>query len=194
MPGNRGGRRPDPEIDAAIRQAMAELLFERGFEMTFDDVAAQAGVGRTTLFRRYPTKKDLLLAAFSQVSLEQFHIADTGSVRGDLTGTLSDVIRTFDRPEMRMLLRQGFGESCRDPDFTEVFRAVMKRRLDLIAMLVRRGVERGELPPSTDPLLIADLISGVIALRVVNDTPFPDSEEIAALVDGLLYGFARPRS
>jgi AcrR family transcriptional regulator len=170
---------------------MADLLLTHGFEMTFDDVAAHAGVGRTTVFRRYPTKKDLLLEAFSQISLEQFRAADTGSVRDDLAETLGEVMRAFDRPQMRMLLRQGLGEACRDSVFTEVFREVMRRRLDLISGIVRRGVEHGELPASTDAKLIADLVSGVIALRVANDAPLPDPDEITRLVDGLLYGFAR---
>ncbi|MGP3937634.1 TetR/AcrR family transcriptional regulator [Nonomuraea sp. KM88] len=193
MPANRGGRRPDPEVDAAIKEAMAELLFSRGFDMTFDDVAANAGVGRTTIFRRYPTKRDLLVEAFSLVSLERFQVDDTGSVRGDLEEALSRIMREFGKPEMRMLLRQGLGEACRDQDFTGLFREVMERRLDLISMLVRRGVERGELPAATDAALIADLVSGVIAVRVANDTPLPDSTEITALVDGLLHGFAQPR-
>ncbi|MGR6924472.1 TetR/AcrR family transcriptional regulator [[Actinomadura] parvosata] len=178
-------------MDAAIREAMADLLLTHGFEMTFDDVAAYAGVGRTTVFRRYPTKKDLLLEAFSQLSLDQFRAADTGSVRGDLAETLGEVMRAFARPQMRMLLRQGLGEACRDPVFTEVFREVMRRRLDLISEIVRRGVEHGELPASTDVQLIADLVSGVIALRIANDAPLPDTEEIIRLVDGLLYGFVR---
>ncbi|MDP4511786.1 TetR/AcrR family transcriptional regulator [Nonomuraea turcica] len=189
MPTNRGGRRPDPEVDDAIRKAMAELLFERGFDMTFDDVAAHAGVGRTTVFRRHPTKKDLILEAFSQVSIEQFRPADTGSIRGDLYDTLSQIMRVFADPRMRMLMRQGLGEACRDPAFTDLFRAVLDRRLELITVLVERAVNRGELPASTSPLLIADLISGVIAVRVAVDTPLPDPGELTALVDGLLYGF-----
>ncbi|NJP94837.1 TetR/AcrR family transcriptional regulator [Nonomuraea sp. FMUSA5-5] len=190
MPANRGGRRPDPEVDEAIRQAMAELLFERGLDMTFDDVAARAGVGRTTVFRRFPTKRELLVEAFSQVSLKRFHLPDTGSVRDDLCELLTVIMREFGRPELRMLLRQGLGEACRDPDFTGLFRDVMKRRLELISSLVERGIERGTFPPGTDARLIADLISGVISIRVADGSPLPGAEEISALVDGLLYGFA----
>lgn len=190
MPANRGGRRPDPEVDAAIRAAMAELLFERGLDMTFDDVAARAGVGRTTVFRRFATKRALLVEAFSQVSLDRFRLTDTGSVRDDLCELLTVIMREFGRPQMRMLLRQGLGETCRDPDFTELFREVMNRRLELITSLVDRGIERGTFPPGTDARLIADLISGVISIRVADGSPLPGAEEISALVDGLLYGFA----
>ncbi|MEV4114773.1 TetR/AcrR family transcriptional regulator [Nonomuraea sp. NPDC049695] len=185
-----GGRRPDPELDEAIRAAMAELLFERGLDMTFDDVAARAAVGRTTVFRRFPTKRELLVEAFSQVSLKRFHLPDTGSVRDDLCELLTVIMREFGRPELRRLLRQGLGEACRDSDVTGLFRDVMNRRLELISSLVDRGVERGTFPPGTDARLIADLISGVISIRVADGSPLPTAEEIPALVDGLLYGFA----
>ncbi|MEW9555528.1 TetR/AcrR family transcriptional regulator [Nonomuraea sp. NPDC050783] len=192
MPASRGGRRPDPEVDEAIRAAMAELLFERGLDMTFDDVAARAGVGRTTVFRRFPTKRALLVEAFSQVSLKRFHLPDTGSVRDDLCELLTVIMREFGRPQLRMLLRQGLGEACRDPDFTGLFRDVMDRRLELISSLVERGVGRGAFPPGTDARLIADLISGVISVRVADGSPLPGAEEISTLVDGLLHGFASP--
>ncbi|WP_237110650.1 TetR/AcrR family transcriptional regulator [Nonomuraea sp. MG754425] len=177
-------------MDAAIRTAMAGLLFERGLDMTFDDVAAQAGVGRTTVFRRYPTKKDLIVEAFSQVSIERFTSADTGSLRGDLHTTLSQIMQVFSDPRIRMLMRQALGEACRDPAFIDLFRAVLGRRLELITVLIDRAVSRGELPAATSPLLIADLISGIIAIRVAVDTPLPGPDELTALVDGLLFGFA----
>ncbi|MFC5163710.1 TetR-like C-terminal domain-containing protein [Nonomuraea angiospora] len=133
------------------------------------------------------------IEAFSQVSLDRFRLTDTGSVRNDLCELLTVIMREFGRPQMRMLLRHGLGETCRDPDFTELFREVMNRRLELIASLVDRGIERGTFPPGTDAKLIADLISGVISIRVADGTPLPGAEEISALVDGLLYGFATPR-
>ncbi|MEV4756249.1 TetR/AcrR family transcriptional regulator [Micromonospora sp. NPDC049559] len=187
---NRGGRRPDPAVDTAVREALVELLFERGFDMTFDDVAARAGVGRTTVFRRYPTKRELLLDAVGQVTVGQITLPDTGSLRGDLTAGLTQIMRVFDAPGMRVLFRQCLGEACRDPLFTDVLRANLDRRLELITRLLARSVERGELSADTDVAVFADLLSGVIAIRMATDTPLPDAAEISTLVDGLLHGFA----
>ena len=191
MAGNRGGRRPDPAVDSAVREAVLHLLFERGFDLTFDDVAARAGVGRSTVFRRYPTKRDLILDGFAQLTVEQVGAPDTGSIRDDLLAIVGTVMRVFSEPRLRGLIRRAIGEACRDPAFTDVFRGVLDRRLRLIATVFGRAVERGELPPSTDAALVADLLSGIIVIRLSTDTPLPDPDEVAALVDGLLSGFAR---
>jgi AcrR family transcriptional regulator len=237
----RRGRRPDPAVDAAIREAVAGLLFERGFEMTFDDVAARAGVGRASVFRRFPTKRDMILDTVAQMTVAQIEVPDTGSVREDLIGALRGVMRLFDPPSMRPLARRVLGEACRDPAFVDLLRANMDRRLELFRTIFDRAVERGELPATTDPVLMADLVSGLVAIRLATETPLPGRgfspsadpsadpsahpgggtdtdagadtvgadevsaevgaaetdtiqvDEVAVLVDGLLYGFGEVR-
>jgi AcrR family transcriptional regulator len=189
MAGKRGGRRQDPAVDAAIRSAVNELIFDRGVEMTYDEVAARAGVGRATVFRRYPTKRDLVLDAITHVTLERMELPDTGSVQGDFRRAVAEIMRVFGEPRMRQLTRQGLGESCRDEAFRSVLREVLDRRLEMITRLLGRGVERGELPATTDTRTIADLVSGVIAIRVAVGDPLPGEAEAESLADGLLRGF-----
>jgi AcrR family transcriptional regulator len=190
MAANRGGRRPDPTVDAAIRGALAELIFDRGFEMTFDEVAARAGVGRTTVFRKYSNKRNMVLDAITHVTLGQIDVPDTGSLHQDLRTAIAEIMRVFGEPRLRQLTRQGLGEACRDPGFATVLRTTLDRRLEMIAALLQRGVERDELPAATDTRLIADLISGIIAIRVATGDPLPGAQEVEALADGLLRGFA----
>jgi AcrR family transcriptional regulator len=185
MAGNRGGRRQDPAVDAAIRSAVNELIFERGVEMTYDEVAARAGVGRATVFRRYPT----ILDAITHVTLERMELPDTGSVQQDFRRAVTEIMRVFGEPRMRQLTRQGLGESCRDEAFRSVLREVLDRRLEMLTRLLDRGVGRGELPTSTDTKTIADLVSGIIAIRVAVGDPLPSGEAAESLADGLLRGF-----
>lgn len=189
MPPGPKGRPPDPSVDARIRATLKELLFERGLELTYEDVAGRAGVGRTTVFRRYPTKNRLLLEAFAQVSVERLRVADTGSTRTDLCAFLSEVTRIVGTGELRRLLRQTLGEACRDSDFTGLLRAVLDARMELVDTVVDRGIRRGDLPDGVDRPLLADLFSGVIALRLASDAALPDENEVARLVDGVLGGF-----
>ena len=168
-----------------------ELLQERGFEMTFDDVAARAGVGRASVFRRFATKRDMILGAVSQMSLERIEAPDTGSLRGDLLALVSNIMAVFGEPRTRALARFFQGQACRDEAFTDVLRANLDRRLELIATVLGRGVDRGELDPETDATLVADLISGVIAIRLASDRPLPVDAEVDRLVGMLLAGCAR---
>lgn len=184
----RRGRKPDPGVDVAIRDAVFELLQERGFEMTFDDVASRAGVGRASVFRRFSTKRDMILSAVSQMSLERIEAPDTGSLRGDLLALVSNIMAVFSEPRTRALARFFQGQACRDEAFTDVLRANLDRRFELIATVLGRGVDRGEPAPETDTKLIADLISGIIAIRLASDSPLPAEAEVARLVDTLLVG------
>ena len=83
----RGRGRPrDPETDKRITAAAAELMLLRGFDkMTVDDVAAKAGVGKATVYRRWPSKEDLAVAAMQHIYSVEMPDPDTGSIEGDLT-------------------------------------------------------------------------------------------------------------
>jgi AcrR family transcriptional regulator len=185
---NRRGRRPDPAVDQAIREAVLGLLFERGFEMTFDEVAARAGVGRASVFRRYPTKQDMIRDTIAQATVARIDPPDTGSLRADLVTLVTQVMQIFGEPRLGGFARRFVGAVARDATFTELFRANMDRRLELFTTVLDRAVERGELPASTDARLIADLVSGLLVFRLVADQPLPDAAEVETLVDGLLYG------
>jgi len=189
----RRGRPPDPEVDAAIHQAVIDLLFERGFEMTFDEVAARAGVGRATVFRRFPTKREMILRVMAQVSFDRVDIPDTGSLRGDLLALVASVMAVLGEPRTRTLARHFHAEACRDDAFAGLLRTHLDRRLERIAPVFARGIDRDELPPAADTRLLADLVSGMVAVRLATDAPLPDPAQIAGMVDGLLHGFANPQ-
>lgn len=185
MSKGRGGRRPDPAVDEAVRRAAVELLLEEGFELTFDEVAERAGVGRTSVFRRYATKQELVLSAAEQLTIEQIEVPDTGSLRGDLTAMVRAVYRVFGETSTRTLARHALVATLREQTGAVIMHAILDRRLALVTGVLERAVARGELTDTTRARLIADLLSGVIMARMATGLPLPDSDEARALAEAM---------
>lgn len=181
----RGGRRPDPAVDEAVRRAAVELLLEQGFELTFDEVAERAGVGRTSVFRRYATKQELVLSAAEQLTIERIEVPDTGSLRGDLTAVVHAVYRVFGETSTRTLARHALVATLREQSGAVVTRTMLDRRLSLVTGLLERAVARGELAGTDRARLVADLLSGVIMARMATGLPLPESDEADALAEAM---------
>jgi AcrR family transcriptional regulator len=181
------GRRPDPAVDAKIRSAVLDLLLQRGLEVTMDEVAAQAGVGRASVFRRYATKRDMLLDALAQLLDIQVAIPDTGSLAGDLRQVVVDTLAIWQEDRLAALSRQILGETGRDPVVADLVRTSMRNRMARTWPVYERAIERGELRPDSDLWLLTDLFAGLVAYRGLLSLGFPDPDEI---VRSLLYGFA----
>lgn len=189
--GGRGGRRPDPAVDAAIRRATLELLIERGFELTFDEVAERAGVGRTSVFRRYPTKEALLTAVSEQVTIDRMEAPDTGTLDGDLAAAVAMIFGVFSRPEIQALARQSLVAAYRRQEGAFVLHALLARRLELVTRVLEQAADRGEIADAGRAPLVADLVTGVIMARLATDGELPGEEEAAALARALSAA-ARP--
>ncbi|WP_017588976.1 TetR/AcrR family transcriptional regulator [Nocardiopsis ganjiahuensis] len=177
----RGGRRPDPAVDEAVRRAAVELLLERGFELTFDEVAERAGVGRTSVFRRYATKQELVLAAAEQVTIGRIEVPDTGTLRGDMGAAVLAVYGVFGEAATQTLARHALVAALQDQAGSVIMRAVLDRRLEMVTALLERAVDRGEITGTDRARLVADLLSGVIMARMASGQPLPEKEEAEAL-------------
>jgi AcrR family transcriptional regulator len=96
---SRGGRPRDPSRDGVIRAAILSLLAEVGYgALTMDAVAAQAGVGKATIYRRWRTKEDLVVDTIAEISRAQMTPADTGTLEGDLREMLHTVVGVVTGP------------------------------------------------------------------------------------------------
>src|SRR5919205_1595928 len=90
---SRGGRPRDPSRDGVIRAAILSLLAEVGYgALTMDAVAAEAGVGKATIYRRWRTKEDLVVDTIAEVNRAEMPVPDTGSLEGDLRAMLQAVV------------------------------------------------------------------------------------------------------
>jgi len=96
---NRGGRPRDPSRDGVIRAAILRLLAESGYAaLTMDAVAAEAGVGKATIYRRWRTKTDLVVDTIAEVNRVEALVPDTGTLEGDLRMLLHNLVTTINSP------------------------------------------------------------------------------------------------
>jgi len=193
-PGRETSRRPgrprSEQAEQAIIEATLDLFAERGFEgVCVEAVAARAGVGKATIYRRWPNKEELLLAAFGSLK-SPFPEPKGVSVREDLLAMVE--VMCADKADPRKSRRYALllGEGDKYPRLMARYKeTIVQPRRDAMRAVIRRGVETGELRPDTD-VEIAMLTGAIMAQE--KDGTF-DDDFAARLVDGLLQGLSASR-
>ena len=167
----RPGRPRDPQVDRTIIAATLKLLSEQGYGgMSVEGVAAEAGVGKTTIYRRYASKEELVVAAVSSVRDPILTLPDTGSLRADLTGMMV---------QNRAIIQEGLAlmgallvEESRNPELMSLFREqIFRRRRDEAVEVLQRSVARGEVRPGIDPEVAVHAIVGSMFVRCLLGVP-----------------------
>ena len=159
-------RRADARDD--IVEATLALLAERGFQAaTMDAIAARAGVGKNTIYRRWESKEELIADAIGELASEPQPKAATG-LYGLLLEYLRDQERELADPLVGRLLPGILGELQANPEFAAAWadRVVRPRRQAIVAVLTE-AIERGDLREGVDPDVIADLLLGAPFLRLL---------------------------
>ena len=136
--------------------------------MTIEGVAERAGVGKTTIYRRWPSKTELVAEAIGQVRPPSAP-PDSGSLQGDLGGLMREQReRVGTTPGLRRLIPVLLTEATQDPAFLGlVTDGVIEPIRDVMRELVRRGIERGELRPDVDVESLVDLLHAVPVYRIL---------------------------
>jgi AcrR family transcriptional regulator len=169
-PPARRGRPRSEEADRAILQAATELLAERGLPgMSIEEVASRAGVAKATVYRRWPSRGALALDAFLAEFKALQPLPDTGFLRDDLLAALRGWIRAVTRTPAGGVLAGLVAEAQHDPALADAWRArvIGPLRAQHLIML-RRAIDRGELPASTDTEVALDLLYGSAYHRLLN--------------------------
>lgn len=162
-PGGRAAR-----VRSAILSATEELLLEVGYEeLTIEQVAARAGVHKTTVYRRWPTKSELFADAARTSSAENIPIPDSGSLGSDLMLLARSVAAGLDTELDARRARLLVAAAVTSGELERDMAGFWSERLDASAVIVERAIERGELPPDTDPNVIIETIIGPIWVRVL---------------------------
>jgi AcrR family transcriptional regulator len=187
------GRRGRPRSEAArlaILKTTGQLLEEVGFDaLTMEDVAQGAGVGKATIYRRWPTKGLLAFEAFGAQFLAQQPPPDTGTLRGDLLAALRGWIRTVNGTVAGRTLVGLIAEVQRDPALGDAWREGFVRPVrDQHRVLVARGVDRGELAPGTDPEVLLDLVFGSAYHRLLQSHLSLNDRFARAVIDTIISG------
>jgi AcrR family transcriptional regulator len=173
----RTGRPRSADADRAILDATRSALVELGWGgLTMSDVAARAGVAKTTLYRRWAGKNELVVDAIAALFEEQLELPDLGSLQADIRGVVLRFAELLERPAIRTGLMAVVAEATHDDALRlRIREAIVDRQKHLVLLGRCRAQDRGEIPPDPadaadaahDTDLIFDVIAGSVVHRVM---------------------------
>ncbi|MFF2012812.1 TetR/AcrR family transcriptional regulator [Streptomyces sp. NPDC058195] len=167
----RTGRPRSAAADEAILEATRASLVDLGWsKLTMGDVATRAGVAKTTLYRRWAGKNELVVDAVA-VLFDELELPDLGSLSADVQAVVLQFAALLERPETRTALMAVVAESTRDEALrTRIRDSIVNRQKRLVLQGRQRAQRRGELPvePDEGAAATADLVFDVIAGAVVH--------------------------
>jgi AcrR family transcriptional regulator len=184
------GRRRDPAKDQQILDAAVEVLADTGFDgMTIDMVAARAGAGKATVYRRWASKNELVLdavACMKRSDLDTLQIPDTGTLRGDLVAMIRPP--TINDAERKLKVMAGLTSMLSSaPELADAANeAIVEPRARINRMLLNRAVERGEISADVDIQLVSLISPSMVAYRTLLQRKPVDREFLISLIDGVI--------
>ena len=185
------GRPRDPDVEARILEVTLRLMAQRGYSrMSLDEIAAEAGASKPTLYRRWPTKADLATAALRTLQIREAEV-DTGDTVGDLTGILQNFRKSLLRPNGLSLIGTVLAEEHHNPELLALFRErIVGPRRAMLARVLQRAAERGELHGVADIDAAVNMLIGAFYARYLASSKIP-SEYPAELVRIVWEGIRR---
>lgn len=194
MTESRRGRPRSPLVHAAILDATRALLVEKGYaDVSMDRVASRAGVGKQTLYRRWPSKAQLVAEAVMDAhqSGGSFALPDTGDVGADLRDWLLRYVDAVAPPQNAALVRALAAAAAEDlRDGEALYRQLTGPQHDAVMHRLRLGIDAGQVRTDADVEAVADALIGTILYRVLaRPTTTGDTTQHAdGLIDALIAG------
>jgi len=187
----RGGRPRSERAHQAILDAARRLLIEKGFAaMRLEHVAARAGVGKATIYRRWPSKEALAQDLLSHLASPHIAVAETGNTRDELLAAVTNPMRAVVETDFGPVIRALLSEIASDPSIGDPFRAtIVEARRAEVTRVIERGIARGDLRPDADPEVATELLVGPVYFRLmfggVLDAAFAER-----VVDSVMRGYS----
>ncbi|WP_437982691.1 TetR/AcrR family transcriptional regulator [Sorangium sp. So ce117] len=185
--------RGEPVVRGILAATLEELASAGYRALRIEDVATRAGVNKTTVYRRWPTKEDLVRAALLSVTDEKIIPPNTGSLRGDLVALGRAIIEIQTSPVGQSLFHVCLSEGL-DSELMTIARSLRAVQEAGLRAIIEAAVARGELAPSADPLLPCELLAAYLRHRMLADRTIVDEAQLAHVVDVILQGVLRPDS
>ncbi|MGH6856995.1 MAG: TetR/AcrR family transcriptional regulator [Methylocella sp.] len=173
------GRPRNADVDAAILDAALDLLIEHGVEgTTIEQVAKRAGVTRPTVYRRFPDKNQMLVAAIHMAHVGRQGLPELPQC-WDVEQMLSLWAQVLCEPRRRGLMRRLMTSLPDYPDLREAYWiASLKQRNEWIQVVLDQGRDRGDFPSDADLEIIQQILTGAVATHL---TTFPDTSTKAEI-------------
>jgi AcrR family transcriptional regulator len=184
------GRPRDPEADRAILDAALQCFIDDGYEgMSIESVAARAGVGKTTIYRRWPSKRELIVAAIETL-FGDLRVPDTGDVRADLTSLMHHAHVFLTKTKAGEVLPRMVAELAAGTPLGRTYlEKVMRPRLQGIVEALEAAKRRGELRADLDDhLALASIIGSMMFLRITRTLPKTKGDLPDRLITQLIEG------
>jgi AcrR family transcriptional regulator len=166
-----GGQRPggrSARVRSAILASTIEALETSSYdELRVDDIAVRAGVNKTTVYRRWPTKAELVADATRSHSADAVPLPDTGSLLGDLRALARSVAANIGSPAGSRMSRTMIAAGLTSDDVAEHIPQFWSERLGVAAEILDKAVARGELSADADPNLVIETLIGPLYVRLV---------------------------
>ncbi|GAA1959388.1 TetR/AcrR family transcriptional regulator [Agromyces allii] len=185
----RLGRKRDHSRDPEILDAAIEVLAETGYEgMTVEMVAARAKAGKATLYRRWPSKAELVLDAVACMKRGDVEapLPDTGTLRGDLVALIKP--RSIAEAEKKLQIMAGLASMLsRSPELADTaYATLVEPRANLNRMLFQRAVDRGEITGEHDLETLAVVSAAMASYRLMLLRKPVDREFLLSIIDGVI--------
>jgi AcrR family transcriptional regulator len=188
------GRKRNDAAEQAILDATFRLLTDPGGPaVTIDAIAAEAGVGRQTIYRWWPTKGAVVADALARHALRTVPARETGSFREDLVAFLTDSFVGLADERLANRLRQIVAAAQEDENVAQVLADFTASRRNVLRELMERGRDGGELSPDADLDMLVDMAYGVLYYRLlVRHAPL-DARAARVLAAQLMAAAPAPR-
>ena len=187
----RRGRPRSARAHRAILDAFQAQLIQAGFaDLRLEHVAAQAGVGKATIYRRWPSKEALALDLLMQLAAPHIAIEDVGDTRAELLAAVTNAMRAVTETPFGPVIRALLSQIAINPALGDPFRAsVVQGRRAEVARLIGRGISRGDLRADADVEVATELLVGPVYFRLMFGGEL--SQAFAErVVDAVLHGYA----
>ncbi len=183
--------RGEPVVKGVLEATILELAAVGYGALRIEDVATRAHVNKTTIYRRWPTKQELVAAALRSVTHDWFFEPSTGSLRGDLLAVGRHMVQRMSSAEGQAVRRIFMSEE-RNPEFAALARGFRESLDALSAPVIDAARRRGELKPEVSGDMLVRIVAGTLQHRLYIEGEEADEGFLVPLIELLLTGALAP--
>jgi AcrR family transcriptional regulator len=179
----RPGRPREQRVAGAVLNAVMELVTEQGLAaVTMDAVAARAGVSKPAIYRRWPTKHDLIIAA-AETRVGVLTVPDLGDFRAELRAVLDARLEAYLTPGTSRLMAGMIAAAVDGDGVSGAYQAYVSRVMSETRKILQRGIGRGDVRADVDVGAAATLVAAPLLFRLIVEQQLPDDRLAADLAD-----------